>query len=458
MSLARTLCAAVLIAAVLPLGPARADNAVLRPIEDLGDFLHRDALIAGNTFGLRKELEDRGIVVGIDEIAEVQGNVTGGLQRASAADGRLELFANVDMSQLVGWKATVHINAYQIHGRGLTAGLGNLLTVSNIDATPSFRLFTLWVEQSLFDDQVSIRAGQIAADDEFAVSQYASVFINSAFGWPSLMGTDLPSGGPAYPLATPGMRVRVAVSPSVVLMGAILNGDPAPAGPGDPQLRNPDGLRFRTDGGLLLIGEMDYSYNIGDNLPGTLKLGAWYHDGDFANQRTDTAGNSLASPLSNGVAGTLHSDFGGHIIVDQMLWRETLGGDQGLDAFVRMGAGPGDRNMVQFHADGGLTYTGLIDGRDTDVVGLAYSYERIGDARRGLSQDLRAVAGPGVPLADYESVIEFSYQAQVAPWLIVQPDLQLVLHPGARLLDVGAPVTPPPHDALVLGLRTAVSF
>ena len=52
--------------------------------------------------------------------------------------------------------------------------------------------------------------GQIAADDEFITSQYASIFVNATFGWPDLTSANLPSGGPAYPLATPGVRVKAA--------------------------------------------------------------------------------------------------------------------------------------------------------------------------------------------------------------------------------------------------------
>jgi len=32
---------------------------------------------------------------------------------------------------------------------------------------------------------------------------------------------------------------------------------------------------------------------------GTYKIGAWFHSGRFADQRFDTAGQSLASPLSS---------------------------------------------------------------------------------------------------------------------------------------------------------------
>ena len=74
-----------------------------------------------------------------------------------------------------------------------------------------------------------------------------------------------------------------------------------------------------------------------------------------------------------------------------------------------------------------------------------------------MSQTFGALNGLPVETPDYESVIELSYQAQLAPWWIVQPDAQWVLHPGARLLDPSAPLAKNP-DALVLGLRTAINL
>jgi porin len=56
-------------------------------------------------------------------------------------------------------------------------------------------------------------------------------------------------------------------------------------------------------------------------------------------------------------------------------------------------------------------------------------------------------------MPDCESALELSYQMQVAPWWILQPDIQWILHPGARLY--GAPT---PGDAAVLGLRTAINL
>ena len=64
----------------------------------------------------------------------------------------------------------------------------------------------LWLDQSLFDGKLSIRAGQEGANDEMMTTTYAGLFINSSFGFPGMPAAVLPSGGPNYPLATPFTR------------------------------------------------------------------------------------------------------------------------------------------------------------------------------------------------------------------------------------------------------------
>jgi porin len=48
-----------------------------------------------------------------------------------------------------------------------------------------------------------------------------------------------------------------------------------------------------------------------------------------------------------------------------------------------------------------------------------------------------------------EMVIEFTYQAQITPWLTIQPDLQYVINPGGAN-DL--------NNALVVGGRAAFTF
>jgi len=43
-------------------------------------------------------------------------------------------------------------------------------------------------------------------------------------------------------------------------------------------------------------------------------------------------------------------------------------------------------------------------------------------------------------------------------WWIIQPDLQWIIHPGGRVLNLSNPLARPSAGALVLGLRAAVAL
>jgi porin len=405
--------------------------------------------LTGDWSGARAHLEGEGIQLGGDEILEVLGNPNSGRKQGAVAEGRFELFANIDLQKTLGWSGAIfHANAYQIHGQGLSShDLGNLLTVSNIEARPATGLFALWVQQSLFDDTVSLRIGQIAADDEFFVSQYAPLFINSTFGWPAILGVNLPDGGPAYPQARPGARARIALSPRLVLSAAIFSGDPR---------TDQTGFNFQFNGDVFVISELSYSMTMFE-LPGTMKLGSWIHSGHFDDQRYDPVHISVADPASSGIPASHRGDYGGYFVLDQLLWRKQGTSDAGLGGFVRLGGNPSDRNLIEFHADGGLTYAGPF-GRDNDTIGIGMSYEQVSATQRDLSLDYRRLTGTPLATPDFESALEISYQAQVASWWIVQPDLQWILHPGGHVVNLSAPLADRSGNAVVLGLRTAVAL
>jgi porin len=446
----RTVFAGCFLLAVLASPLAGADAADDPPPTDLW---HRDTM-TGDWGGVRSGLADRGIAFGATYIGESLGNLSGGISRGAIYEGRLELDADLDLDKLAGWRgATLHASAHQLHGHALSHDLANLLVPSNIEARPTTRLFTLWLEQSLAGDSASLRIGQLAADDEFIVSATASMFMNSTFGWPAFASINLPSGGPAFPLATPGARLRIDASENFSVMGAMFSGDPA-GRPGalDPQLRDISGTQFSFSGGTLMIGEAAYSINQGDKapgLPGTYKLGAWYHTGGFADQRIDRLGRSLASPASTGVPLRHRSDYAVYAVADQTVWQ---GASRSIDLFMRASVLPSDRNLIAFYLDAGAAYNGLFEGRPDDKLGLGFAYAPIGSAARGLDRDAAFLSGAGF-VRDYESVLEISYQAKLAPWWILQPDLQLLFHPGGTIANPRTP-TQAIGDAVVIGLRT----
>jgi porin len=387
------------------------------------------------------------------------------MKRGAIYDGRLEAIIDADLEKLAGWKGgAVHLNAYQIHGTGLSREyVGNLMPVSNIEALPATRLFELWFEQKLFDDRLAIRVGQLGADTEFITSNYAGLFINGTFGWPTITAANLPSGGPAYPLATPGVRVKFDPTPQHSFLLGVFNGDPAGPGPGDPQERNRHGVSFRLQDPALVIGEAQFKYNQekdAKGLAGTIKIGGWTHFGRFDDLRFGSDGLSLADPLGNQEPLRHRRDHGIYGVIDQQLYRLPGGeADKGVGVFARVSASPTDRNLVDVYVDAGINFAGMIPARPDDAFGIAVAYARISDSARGFDRDQVFSSGVAAPIRDYEAAVELTYQAQIVPGWTVQPNFQYIFHPGGNVTNPLCPSdTAPMRNAAVIGVRTTIKY
>lgn len=402
----------------------------------------------GDPGGIRAYLDSKGIDFSFTYIGEVLGNTSGGVKRGATYEGRLDGEFDVDLEKFIGLKnAAVHASAYQIHGRGLSGNnLLDLFTASGIEAYPDTKLFEAWYEQKLLDGKIAVRAGQLSADTEFFLSQTAALFVNSSYGWPASFANDLPSGGPAYPIATPGVRIKLKPDDNWTFLAAVFNGDPAGnyiPGVNSPlaQIRDRGGVAFRLEDPPFLITEGQYAYNQDKDakgLPGTLKFGYFHHFESFADATTGV-------PLkgNDGIYG----------IVDQTIYRVPGTDDQGASAFVRGTASPSDRNLIDLYVDGGVSYKGLIPGRPDDTAGISGGYARI-------SPDVRAAnvaSGLAPVVGDYQALIEATYQFSVVPGFSLQPDFQYIFHPGAGL--VSDPVDGQPlRNAAVFGLRATIVY
>jgi porin len=395
---------------------------------------------------------------------------------------------DADLEKLTGCSgASLHASFHQIHSTEFsTTHLQSLAAVSGIEAPTSTRLFNLWVEQKI-GSAINLRVGQFTAAQEFLVSDNAVVFVNSTFGWPLLPAQDLPSGGPAYPEATPGARLTWTPTDQLTVRAAIFNGDPAGPGPGNPVQRDPYGTAFRVRDPPLIIAELAYAYNQAKSsprenphqegggtrssrpsnieasqdrtaLPGTLKLGGWLHTGRFADQRFDSVGGLLA--LTGGAPLQHSGDFGVYGIIDQMLWRATGNNGPGeLNAFLRAVVTPSDRNLIDGYVDAGLTYKGLFESRPNDTAGLGLAYGRISPRAAQFDRDVVTITGAAMPIRDFEAIMELTYQMQLAENWSVQPNLQYIFHPGGHVPDPrNSAGNIAIRDALVIGVRQILKF
>jgi porin len=417
----------------------------------------------GDPTGMRKWLNERGFTYGFTHTFDVLSNVSGGLQRGTVYHSKLETFVNADLEKLVGWKGlTFFSNQFQLNSNG-GAGrdlVGNFNTISNIEALPTTRLSELWLEQRFFGDKVSVRFGQLAADSEFFISSTSQLFITS--DWPSITALNLPSGAAAYPLSTPGVRLKIEPTPQWTLLAAVFNGDPSGPGPADAEIKNPHGVNFRLQDPPLLIGEVQYKYNQGKTdtgLAGILRLGGWYHTGQFRDQRFGTDGLSLANPASNGIARMIRGTSGIYGIIDQQLYRPAGGGpDSGIAVFSRISGSPSEQNFLNFYLDGGITFAGLLPGRPDDKFGATFLYSRISDQVRAFDRDVVFYSGIAQPVRSSELSLEFTYMAQIIPGWTVQPDFQYVFRPGGNVANPNGPLTVPIKNAAIFGVRSVVRY
>jgi porin len=425
-----------------------------------------ESTVEESTLGLLPNpFQKYGIKFAATYIGETLGNVSGGLKQGAIYEGRLNLAIDVDLQKLARLQGlTFHANLFQIHGEGLSRdNLQNYLIASGIEALPSTRLYEMWFEQKWGDkDKYDLRAGQLAADTEFINAKYTDVFTNASLGWPAITSLNLPSGGPSPPLAALGARLRVNVNDNLTLVGAVFDGDAAGPGPGDPQLRDNNGLNFRINDPPLVLGEAQFIWNgeKGDpGLAGKFKIGGWRHFGGFSDQRFTAQGVSLAGPFSSGMPANLSGDFGVYSVFEQRLYRVGDDVDRGIGIFARVSSSPPDRNLIDLYADGGIEFVGLSDKRQKDKFGIAFGYAHVSPRAHALDVDFQQLMGPTWPLRSFESLIPAVYQYEVRAGWTLQPNFQYFVHPGGGATDpLGVNPGKLLREAAVFGLRTVLKF
>ena len=441
---------ATFVAAVLIAAPHARAN-------DSPSFWDRDTLL-GEVGGLRPALAAKGITVSLQLTSEVWGGLSGGLRRGARQGGFALGSIAIDTGEAGWWMGgKFFVSAIATYGRFPGAELtGSLQSPTSSEAPRGAVLYESWFEQSFADQTVSLRLGKLRADAEFLTGTYGelpeyggagALFANASFGFPGIYGLALPAGGPAYPIATPGARLKLSPNESWRLLLGVFNGAPSRAA-------------FALRGGALAMAEAQYLANQadGDNgLPGTYRLGAWFHNQGFSDLRRDNAGLSLADPFSSGIARRHAGNWGVYVMADQLLWQTGEERAQGIGVSARLLASPGDRNVADFQANFAVTWKGALPGRDDDTLGLGVTFLRHGSAARGLDRDAAGYGGGFTALRGNETVLEAPYQMQLASWWQLQPSVQYINRPGGGVADpfrAGRIL----RDAWVVGLRSAINF
>jgi porin len=433
----------------------------------------RDSLL-GDAGGFRTKLSNVGLSFGLQDTNEVFGNAAGGTRTGAAYDGLTMLSISLDTQQAFGWVGgTFNFSALNIRGHNLSAdNLLNLQTVSGIEAQPTTRIWELFFQQAFLEGRFDVKIGQQSLDQEFMASQGSSTFLNTMMGWPMVPSADLYAGGPAYPLSSLGVRLRARPSENLTLLAGVFDDNP-PGGPfsDDSQLRGAErtGTLFNLNTGALFIAEVQLAINQASNgelatdsaessgLPGVYKLGLWYDTAAFPNQQFDNTGLSLADPNSTGVPGMRRHNFSVYGVADQTVWRPNPNEARTIGVFARVMDAPGDRNLINFSINAGVTLKAPLPSRDNDTFGVGFGFTTVGGGARALDQATNFFSGTTGPVRASETFVEVTYQFQATPWWLLQPDFQYIFTPGGGIVN---PVNPRKSIAneAVFGLRSVVTF
>ncbi|MGE3175561.1 MAG: carbohydrate porin [Planctomycetota bacterium] len=372
----------------------------------------------GDWGGHRTWLEERGVEVGGGLTVDWAGAWSGGMRQRDSVDTLLDVNVALDLEALLGVPETlVFFDAYQVEGRDPSGDIGDFQGVSNIQADDVRELAEAWIETRL-GDQLRLKFGKVDFNSEFAFSEEAGEFVHPSPGISPAI-----QAAPTFP------------DPSTAAIAFWEPDGRSYLGVGVFDGAGADGIRTGRHGlgGFFDDDDSKAYFTVAE--AGT----SWVGGGSWGSGRVAVGGFHHSARFDRFDGGSDRGTSGFYAILDQRLWREDPADPdsmQGVGMFTSLGWADHDVAEAAMHVQLGATWTGAIEGRDDDVLGLVVTHVDLSDAT-------------GSPFTADETAIELMYRLQVTPAIALKPDLQFIVHPGG---DETA------DDALVGLLRVEITF
>lgn len=361
-----------------------------------------DQYLTGGWGGARAALSDRGVTAfGIYTAAE-WANMSGGYAEGARYEGLLDAGVDLDLQKLAGLSGSrlyvdLHWNQSTLPSQELVGQYPTDVVFGN-EAADSVRLYQLYLERR-WGDTLRIKAGQIAIDNDFFVSTYASGLLNSSFAFFG-SGRDL-QAAPFYPLAGPGAMVQDKFAAKWTIRATLVTADP-----GQDTSSN-HGFGWSVNNGVSVGAELATD-RAPAGLPGRYTLGLLSTTKEL---RQFSDGSSV------------RGSYGTYLMIDQALAVDSQGNAK-VGAFARVGYNPLlTRAVFRTYGNAGVMINGPLPGRGNDSFSVGYSHTNF--AQDFLSYQLAT----GQNVAGRERVLEADYQAAVRPWFTLQPDVQWIGDP-----------------------------
>jgi len=412
----------------------RAETTKLEHTEQPNNICQQETLTNG-FFGLNDKLSNSGIEFDLSVTSIYQQNVRSGLsthRKAGRFSGSYDLEAFADLQKLLGIEGGNvygHAEGFWPKSQGIDEpSVGSAFGV-NGDANPRNAIVVteLWYEQSMLDGSFILRIGKmditggfechdcpVAFDSSFFANDETTQFLNSAL-----------VNNPTIPFPDYALGIAAFYNPigRWYLSAAVVDAQ----------------NDFRETGFNTTFCGEDYFFYIFETgiapqinsskgpLQGVYRVGLWSDPQPKANTDYADAGKSY------------RDDVGFYLSCDQVLIKENADPEdnQGLGAFFRYGYANSKRNDITNFWSFGFQYQGLIEGRDSDVLGVGFAQGFFSDKASATYTD------------DYESALELYYNTQVTPWLNISPSVQYITNPGGDETV---------SDAVILGVRAQIIF
>ncbi len=101
----------------------------------------------------------------------------------------------------------------------------------------------------------------------------------------------------------------------------------------------------------------------------------------------------------------------------------------------------------------------MVPGREDDTFGVAFGTARVTNAARDADWYTGLYTGAFYPIRSSETVLEFTYSAQIMPGWTIQPDFQYIWNPGGGVLNPNDPFgLTTVKNASVFGVRTTINY
>ncbi|WP_340050880.1 carbohydrate porin [Pseudomonas proteolytica] len=391
--------------------------------------------LTGDWGGLRHQLDEQGIKFTGDYSGETAYNAHGGQHRSARYSQNIKLGVQLDLGKLYGLHNGDKIQLTVNDRRGNSASedlVGNRLPIQENYGGLYTRLTELSYERTLFTPALNLKLGYMAMGNDLGGldSGILCNFMNAGFcGHPLNMSGG--SGWTNYPNAHLGARVKYDFSPAWQLRVAAFNVDPQSNGNSSRAWHV--GPKHTTG----TVVPIELVYKPASELPGEYKLGYYYDSSNVQRIGSDKH-----------VSGR-----GGHyLLIDQALWNSQTSEGRTLHAFGQYSAASKAASPFSRWYGAGLVLYKPFAGRPRDTVALGYGRAVPNPRSRDVLQQAAEASENAFPNLDSaEQLLELSYGYQATPWLILRPDVQYIIEPGAfsgEKID----------NALILGLQVKATF